>query len=505
MQLDLEKICMYCMQDGLSGGKCAYCGNPDLTQQAPVNALPLRTILHGQYLIGKVLGHGGFGITYIAVDLTDGHRVAIKEYFPTGLSTRAVGQTMVSQANESEFNYGLKHFMEEARTINALSNTPNIITIEKLFKENNTAYYAMEFLQGCDLRAYLGKHGGKLSFEETMALLSPLMDSLELVHQQGIIHRDIAPDNIFILENGGVKLIDFGAAHAELSQKSTSFALVLKKGYAPVEQYTSNKELHPQGPWTDVHALAATFYRCLTGSVPAESIKRASNPAELTLPIDAGVQITPQQQSVLLKGMALNWKERYHSVGEFAWALRQTATPQKPENKEVVLEQRREEIVEEKRSILDYIFFWRLFKKKEPTPVVNEGGTAPVKPEATAELEHISLQQTVTSPYCLVGVQGVFAGATIMLYSEPLRLGRNADYCDIAFPVNTPGVSNQHLSVWYDALSQRVVLEDLGSRFGTFIIVNDNARQVTPHVFEALREGDSFMLGHECFSIKKVR
>lgn len=533
MQFDLEKICPRCMQEGVVNDYCTLCKHPVPAKQNPNNALPLKTVIHGQYVIGKVLGAGGFGVTYVALDLHDGHKVAIKEYFPNSLSSRAMGQTQVFATNESEFAYGLKHFLSEARTLHSLAGTPNIIRVEKLFSENNTAYFAMEFLQGSDLREYLSNHGDKISFQQTVELLFPLMMSLSQVHEKGVIHRDIAPDNIFMLDSGEIKLIDFGAAHTALSRQSVSFNHVIKPGYGPIEQHINNKE-NPQGPWTDVHALAGTIYRCITGRRPEDCTKRLSNPECLPMPSALGVSITPRQEEILMRGMALRAVDRYQNVREFAQALvdslNDQGMPQPPVppmppvpdmggNGFVPPPMPVPMPVKPKRTLLDFIFFWRLFRKPRmempPQPVIMEQtetereATVPAplpEPPSPPPMPPAPVPvQIASSPYCLTAVQGVLNGAMILLYSEHIRMGRHSDYCDIVFPQDTRGVSNQHMAVWYDAMTQRVMVEDLGSTYGTFIIVNDMPRKLSPHVVEALREGDSVMLGNERFVVKKVR
>lgn len=325
--MDYEKLCLKCMREGISGGVCAYCGTQAGFAQEPPFSLPAGTVLHGRYLTGAVLGFGGFGITYIAVDLQDGHRAAIKEYMPSGLSTRRPGETTLTSCSSAEdFRYGLNQFLEEARTIYNLRGDPHIISVEKLFEENQTAYYVMEFLEGQDLKKYLKENGGRLSFREASRLLSPIFEALERVHGQGIVHRDVSPDNIFLRGSGEVKLIDFGAARASLQERSKSIDVILKRGYAPEEQYRSHGK---QGPWTDVYALGCTFYHCITGKVPPESTQRMTQD-DCAPPSRFCPDLPRAAERVLLKAMSVKAENRYQNVGAFRKALEAAAAPAKP-------------------------------------------------------------------------------------------------------------------------------------------------------------------------------
>lgn len=527
MQLDWNKLCPRCMQEGVVNDYCTLCNHPVPTDQEPRNGLPIKSLLHGQYMVGKALGHGGFGVTYVALDLRDGHKVAIKEYFPDSLASRSLGQRTVYPREEYEFNYGLKHFVDEARTLHALMDTPNIIRVEKLFSENNTAYFAMEFLQGSDLHHYLSNMGGALSYGDTVSLLYPVMTSLHKVHGLGVIHRDIAPDNIFILDTGEVKLIDFGAAHVALSQKSQSYNHVQKVGYSPLEQVSASDH---QGPWTDVYAMAATVYRCLTGSKPAKVEDRMTNPAAFVSPKAMGAPVTRKQDEVIMKGLALYPEERYQSVQEFADDLMRLANDKDEETirqggTNIVTPQPDYERIRKldpplpmppepvKRSIWDYILPWRWFRREKTEivtlnqpqqfrasdPTVRQNDFVPPPPPPPPQP-----MTPMPSPYCMAGIQGALTGQALMLYCDhPLRIGRNKDYCDVVYPDGTKGVSGQHLSVWYDSSRQCIMVEDLGSSFGTYVIVNDVPRKLTPHVLESLGEGDTIVIGMERFMIRR--
>jgi serine/threonine protein kinase len=244
------------------------------------NALPPGTELDGYRLV-DVLGTGGFGITYLAEEAAIGRRVAIKEYLPSDLATRrrdGATVTPLDAARAESFAYGLERFRDEARTLVAFEH-PNIVPVYKYFEANGTAYYAMRYVEGEALDRLLGRVG-TLGQDDLLTILHPLLDGLEEVHAAGFLHRDIKPSNIFIRRNRQPVLIDFGAARLALGGHSQSLTAILSPGFAPFEQYHARGN---QGPWTDIYALCATMYRCIT----------ARTPPEATLRIDAAVQRKP--------------------------------------------------------------------------------------------------------------------------------------------------------------------------------------------------------------------
>ena len=316
--MDLEKICVSCMEDDSGNPICPKCGAPF---HLPVNnllLLPPRTILREQYLIGRALGHGGFGITYLAWDIGLQIRLAVKEYMPAGVVGRTDRTKVmpVSEATRQEYEWGLERFLEEARVLKK-SNHPNIVTVDTVFRDNGTAYLVMEYLEGMNFAEFLGRRGGSISFADALRVMAPVMDALIAVHAVDIVHRDVSPDNIFIPRMGKVKLIDFGAARNALSQKSRNLSAILKAGYAPEEQYRASGR---QGPWTDVYATAATLYRAITGKVPAPSLDRQAEDT-LDRPSKLGIAIPPSAESALMKAMAVRGDDRYQSMDEFKRAL----------------------------------------------------------------------------------------------------------------------------------------------------------------------------------------
>lgn len=318
--MSYEQLCLGCMQENGGAEKCSHCGFLKGSGPKSLHHLPPGTILAEKYLIGTVLGQGGFGITYLAWDTNLNIKLAIKEYFPSGMLSRVPGQTNVeanSFEGKEQFIYGLDRFLSEAKTLAQFFEHPNIVTVRDFFRANDTAYMVMNYVNGITLGEYLRQSGGRLPYEKAAVIMMPLLDALKEVHRSGYLHRDISPDNIFIDTKGRVTLIDFGAARQEMQQKSRDLSVIMKVGYSPEEQYRSKGI---QGPWTDIYAAAATFYRLLTGEVPPESIDRVAEDT-LVLPSELGIEINPPMEMALQKALAVRSQDRYQSIDEFQSAL----------------------------------------------------------------------------------------------------------------------------------------------------------------------------------------
>jgi TPR repeat protein len=242
-----------------------------VTEQAYPDALPAQYRLHW-YVLERVLGQGGFGITYLARDANLDQPVAIKEYLPIEVATRRPDATIRSRTDEQRdrYRWGLERFIQEARTL-ARFDHPNIVRVHSVFEANNTAYMVMRFEQGQNLAAMLDRRG-TLPERELLGIMLPILDGLQLVHDAGFIHRDIKPDNIHIRADGTPVLLDFGSARHALGRADT-LTILVAPGYAPFEQYYSDAE--SQGPWTDLYGLAATCYRAIAGRAPLDAIARS--------------------------------------------------------------------------------------------------------------------------------------------------------------------------------------------------------------------------------------
>ena len=242
MQLNGKYLCPACFtvfnSDVVECPKCKYNSRTKNNMNIPC-ALPVETVLNGRYAVGKVLGKGGFGITYLVYDIRTGTKKAIKEFFPNDIVYRANGQTVVSVCSRDKiplFQTGAEKFYNEARMLASFRQCPNIISIEEFFYEHGTVYFSMEYLDGMDLRKYLLENNGRINQEAATYILSETAKALSVVHAQGILHRDIAPDNIYLCYDGRVKLIDFGSARKFMDDQNAGLSVLIKRGFAPFEQ-----------------------------------------------------------------------------------------------------------------------------------------------------------------------------------------------------------------------------------------------------------------------------
>ena len=313
--------CLGCMEEYDDAcGLCPNCGyEPDTDVDSPIHMQP-GVVLHGRYLIGKVLGFGGFGVTYIGWDFTLQQKVAIKEYLPSEFATRMIGQTQVTVfggKKEEQFDDGMEKFVEEAKRLAQFQNEEGIVRIFDSFAENNTAYIVMEYLEGETLAAYLDRNG-KVPIDEAIQMLTPVLESLETVHKAGIIHRDIAPDNIYLTKDGRVKLIDFGAARYATTSHSRSLTVIIKPGYSPEEQYRSQGD---QGPHTDVYALGAVLYRMVTGIVLPDSMERRAcfekNGKDIVVPVSKNCKLSKNQENAIMNALNVRVEDRTPTVAKF--------------------------------------------------------------------------------------------------------------------------------------------------------------------------------------------
>jgi len=238
-----------------------------------VLALPVGTELVGDYRIGRVLGAGGFGITYLAQEIALGRSVTIKEYFPSDFASRAGGNDAVPRSEQcaGDYKWGLDRFIEEAQTL-ARFDHPNIVKVFRYFRANNTGYMVLGFEEGQSLKAWMKGLGRAARQKEVDRILAPLLDALAYIHAADYLHRDIAPDNVIIRTDGTPMLIDFGSARGEIAQHTRTLSALVKPGYSPYEQYAETG--HRQGPWTDIYALGATLYHLVCGKRPPDSPSR---------------------------------------------------------------------------------------------------------------------------------------------------------------------------------------------------------------------------------------
>lgn len=320
-----KRLCMGCMREyGQEYDICPFCGYQENTQAKQAYYLTPGYILHKRYIVGRVLGAGGFGVTYIGWDFLIKRKVAIKEYLPSDLATRAPGQenlTIYGGVQETQFRDGVKKTVEEARHLAQFTSVPGIVHVYDCFECNKTAYIVMEFLEGVSLKEYL-KTRGTMTESQAIPVILQLATAMEVVHKSGLLHRDIAPDNIYVLNPDEpdalrVKLLDFGAAHFASNAYSKSISVMLKQGYAPEEQYRSRGD---QGPWTDVYSLAATFYKMITGVTPEDALERKVGD-ELKRPSKRGIRISRPVETALMNAMNVRIQDRTQTMEGFTSEL----------------------------------------------------------------------------------------------------------------------------------------------------------------------------------------
>lgn len=312
------KYCYHCMRPIEQDSICPHCGKTTEPSARKLGRLRPGTVLHQRYLIGEVLGQGGFGITYIGLDQTLNMRVAVKEYFPGGNSQDDATYAPLKSATGHEtkgHEVGDKlRFLREARILAFLDNTEAVVSVKNYFEENETAYIIMGYLEGMDLQELLMTKG-PLTSEDAFKRMEPVVDALALVHEEGLIHRDVSPQNIKVLQDGTFKLMDFGSAKSIDPENPQTLTITLKPGYAPEEQYRS-KGL--QGPWSDIYALCATLYKCITGITPEDSFQRVCSDGEaIKWPSELGIEIDSRLEAAIQKGMSLKPKDRFQNIAEF--------------------------------------------------------------------------------------------------------------------------------------------------------------------------------------------
>ena len=321
--------CMGCMNTfSPQYNTCPHCGYVVGTGVENAMHMAPGSVLADRYILGRVVGFGGFGVTYIAWDKTLCQRVAIKEYLPSEFSTRSAGQTNVtvfSGDKTIQFQDGLGKFVDEAKRLAKFQNDNGIVRVFDSFEENNTAYIVMEYLEGETLAAYL-KREGKIPADKAIEMIMPVIHALSVVHAKGIIHRDIAPDNVFLTTDGKVKLIDFGAARYATTTKSRSLTVIIKPGYSPEEQYRSRGD---QGPHTDVYSVGAILYRMITGETPPDALERRAfyekNRKEILKPIRRFTQdITSAQVNAICNAMNVRIEDRTPDMVTLAQELTST-------------------------------------------------------------------------------------------------------------------------------------------------------------------------------------
>lgn len=319
-----DTLCPTCGFRNPSGAKaCASCGTPLAVTSVPAHVLPPGTKLRdGAYTVGKVLGQGGFGITYLGSDVGQTRPVAVKELFPYG-SFRA-GKTVRPGPDwtEAAFTEAKVRFDEEARTL-ARFHHPNIVRVYSVFDENETSYMVMEYLRGKSLGGLLEERAGPLEEFESVGYIQKVGEALAVVHGAGLLHRDIKPDNIIVTDTGRTVLLDFGTAREYAAGKTRRMTAMLTPGYAPLEQYSQQARF---GTFTDVYALAGTLYHLLAGQLPVAALDRVQG-VELPPVRQFNPRVSAEVERAVMHGLQMEVARRPQTVQEFLALLKGAAVP----------------------------------------------------------------------------------------------------------------------------------------------------------------------------------
>jgi len=319
--MDHNDFCFGCFSPKGSDYKCRHCGYVyDLKEGPEQSHLFPGTTLNNRYILGKVIGAGGFGITYIAFDPKLQVRLAIKEFFPRQIASRDKETRNVvpfGSSEKNDFINGLKYFLNEARSAAMFETHQNIVGVKDMFEENGTAYMVMPYISGTPFDTFLTMRGGVVDFATAMSVLAPIMDAVAAIHEKNLLHRDISPENIFITSEGVPKLLDFGSARPTVASETLSMTPVIKEGYAPLEQYSRQGE---QGPWTDIYSMAATIYKAVSGQIPPPAMERFTNDALIELS-KVCPDIPGYAEKAIVKALSLRASDRFQNMLEFLNAL----------------------------------------------------------------------------------------------------------------------------------------------------------------------------------------
>lgn len=313
------QLCFQCFRVKGDYDVCPWCGYTTGDTENQAYQLTPGTILNDRYIIGTTLGIGGFGITYKAYDTVLSIVVAIKEFYPARLVNRGAGETKVgifSGEKREEYNHLLKRFQEEAQIMAKFSKEPDIVNIYDYIEANETAYIVMEYIDGVLLKDRL-EQVGKMTVEEAVGYMTAILNAMAKVHYQGIVHKDISPDNIFITGEGTVKLTDFGAARLQGTKSSEKTEAIVKVGYTPPEQYQGGSE---QGTFMDIYAAGAVFYQMLTGKKPQDAMDRQMEDT-MESPAQCGIELDSRLDKIVMKAMAVNPKFRFQTAEQFRNAI----------------------------------------------------------------------------------------------------------------------------------------------------------------------------------------
>ncbi len=326
-----SELCMNCFSVKGQYEVCPFCGYVEGTPPSQPHYLTPGTILRNRFIVGTVIGAGGFGITYKCFDTTLGVTVAAKEFYPAGLVNRAPGECrggLLSGDKEEQYKERRKRFLMEAQSVAQFGRAKDIVNVFDFFEENGTAYIIMEYIDDVLLKDYLDKQG-KVDPETAVSIIMPIIEAVKKIHSKGIIHRDISPDNIFITSENSIKVFDFGAAQLNDSREGMAADPVIKVGYSPLEQYRDKSK---KGFYTDVYAVGAIFYQMLTGEKPIESTEREFKD-ELKSPKELGIKISGNMDRAVMEALSVRPELRFQGIQQFQEALQNKRIAEYPKEK----------------------------------------------------------------------------------------------------------------------------------------------------------------------------
>lgn len=485
-----EKLCPVCFQEAMEHGECRNCGYHAEEPSAVKDYLAPFTILKEKYLLGKSLGQGGFGITYLAENMQSGLRCCIKEYFPSGLlqgRTPDGALILADEENRPEYEEGKQQFIEEACALQELRENISVVDIRDFFEENGTAYFAMELIEGCNLRVFRKNHNPEQTLKMALQMLFLLGSSLAEVHRFGIIHGDISPENILITQDGEIKLIDFGAARSfRQGSDNKERKIYLKPNYAPYEQYTQKP---CQGPWTDIYALAATFYFIVSGRKMLDALSRAKGASYPPLH-ELCPAVSRQLSDVIDKALAFDYHDRYRRMLDFLDALEQVV---RPEDYDIDLGALMPKSKASKQAEIhvetsdDSEKMCQVEEQNMPEPRGLAAFFHPKK-RRLAYLEltmrksggHISRRRWIIEP------------------NRTVKVGRLAT-SDVMMPVDNQ-ISRNHCEVFYNESRREFIVRDL-SKYGTYLA---DGKSMEKEKSYTLKDGDIFCVVSPEYTFKVV-
>lgn len=429
-----KNLCPNCFSAGFFG-KCTLCDYYAINHGDNFMLLMPGFMLNNRYVVGRALGSGGFGITYLALDTTNNERLVVKEYLPSGVAVRDTQTCHIcpgSLDSREVFEHGLKVFLNEASVLRRFEGQSAIVQVKDCFEGNSTAYFTMEYLDGVNLKALARSLNKRLPYKLAHEVLVNIAKALEIVHSKGLLHRDVSPENIFITKTGAIKLIDFGATRYFVGERSRSLSVILKPGFAPPEQYSS-KGVH--GPWTDVYALAATFYTVVAGVTLSDAIDRM-NGKPLAKLKEIVPEISSHLSNAIDKALRLKYQERYQTMSDFLAATQ--------DESELSNQTNMPQDADKSLSIKN-------------TPFV--------------------VFQTKTEN-----------NKWIVPKNIEMLIGRSLEHCNIV--INSINVSRVHCTIRYDEKERCFYLKDLSTN-GTYL---GNGKRIEKNELPKLQPGDAFYL-----------